>query len=68
MRIAARHSQSHAIIRRYDQDAEELVMTYSSRPGYIPLFPRTILEAGIGGQVAREKRTIVVDDIESPRV
>ena len=45
---------------------KNLVMTYSSRPGYIPLFPRTILEAGIGGQVAHEKRTIVVDDIDNP--
>jgi GAF domain-containing protein len=62
-RIAAEHSQSHAIIRRFDADTEELVMVYSSQPDYIPLYTRINLNTGIGGQVARERRTIVIDDI-----
>jgi GAF domain-containing protein len=66
VQIATEHSQSQAIIRRYDKDAQELVMIHSSQPDYAPLFPRQNLDVGPHGQVAREKHTIVIHDTNNP--
>lgn len=66
LRIAEEQSQSLVLIRRFNQDAQELELIRASQPQYKSLFLRRKLDVGINGQVARERRTIVVSDIENP--
>ena len=62
VQIAEEHSQSLVVIRRYDEDTQELVMVRASQPEYAPLYSRQKLDVGVNGQVARERRTIVIHD------
>ncbi len=66
LRIAEEQSQSLILIRRFNKDAQELELIRASQPQYKSLFLRRKLDVGINGQVARERRTIVVSDIENP--
>jgi GAF domain-containing protein len=66
VQIATEHSRSQVVIRRYDKDAQELVIIRSLQPQYCPLFSRQNLDFGINGQVARERRTIAVHDTNNP--
>jgi len=58
--------QCRAIIRRYHEDDQELEIVRVSH-GYSARHRRTGLLMGINGQVARERRTIVVDDVLKPQ-
>ncbi len=64
--IAEEQSQSLILIRRFNKDAQELELIRASQPEFQALFQRRKLDVGINGQVARERRTIVVSDIENP--
>ncbi len=66
LRIAEEQSQSLVLIRRFNKDAHELELIRASQPQFKSLFLRRKLDVGINGQVARERRTIVVSDIENP--
>jgi GAF domain-containing protein len=66
LRIAEEQSHSLILIRRFNKDAQELELIRASQPRYKSLFLRRKLDVGINGQVARERRTIVVPDIENP--
>lgn len=64
--IAKKRSQCLVVIRHYDKDAGRLELSGSSDPEYTPLHDPQNLDVGVNGQVARERRTIVIDDINSP--
>lgn len=66
LHIAEEQSQSLVVIRRFHKDAQELELIRASQPQYAALFRRTKLDVGINGQVAREHRTIVIDDVRNP--
>jgi GAF domain-containing protein len=66
LRIATKQSQSVVVIRRYDEEKQELEVVRASQPEYAALYRRTGLDMGINGQVARERRTIVVADVLHP--
>jgi GAF domain-containing protein len=66
LRIAEEQSQSLVLIRRFNKDAQELELIRASQPQFKALFLRRKLDVGINGQVARERRTLVVSDIENP--
>ncbi len=63
--IAARQSQSQAVIYRYDETNAEVVLKRSSPYRQAPLFDQIKLNEGLSGQVAREQRTIVVHDSDN---
>ncbi len=60
--IAERQSQSQVVIYRYSEMNAEMVLQYASHR-QSPLFERIKLYEGLNGQAARERRSIVVDDI-----
>ncbi|MFL5702789.1 MAG: GAF domain-containing protein [Ktedonobacteraceae bacterium] len=59
--IAARQSQSQVVIYRYDEIHAELSLQYAFHRE-APLFERIKIDEGLNGQVARERKTIVVHD------
>ncbi len=63
LRIAQQQSKSLVVIRHYDEANQELELIRASQPDYAALYRRTTLDVGINGQVAREKRTIVIPDV-----
>jgi GAF domain-containing protein len=65
VQIADRQSQSLAVIYRYDEENAEMVLKSASLNQQAPLFERLKLYEGLNGQVARERRTIVVHDINN---
>ena len=62
IQIADKQSQSQAVIYRYDETNAELVLKCASPHQNAPLFKRIQFNEGLNGQVARERRTIVVHD------
>ena len=65
VQFADEQSQSQAVIYSLDETNTELVLKYKSSDRYAPLFERIKLDEGISGQVARERRTIVVRDADN---
>ncbi len=65
VQIADEQSQSQAVIYSLDETNTELVLKYKSSDRDAPLFERIKLDEGISGQVARERRTIVVRDADN---
>jgi signal transduction histidine kinase len=65
VQIADRQSQSLAVIYRYDEENAEMVLKCASPNLQAPLFERIKLHEGLNGQVARERRTIVVHDVNN---
>ncbi|HKF38425.1 MAG TPA: GAF domain-containing protein, partial [Ktedonobacteraceae bacterium] len=66
LHLAEEHSQCKVVIRRYDDATQELVLMGTSEPGQFPLHRRTKLDEGVNGQVAQERRTIVIQDTYNP--
>jgi len=66
LQIAEDYSQSQVVIRRYDENNQELVMIRTSKSQYSSFFGRKNLDVGINGQVARERRTIVISNTNNP--
>ena len=66
MQIAVEHSQCEVVIRRYDDETQELVLMRASQPHYFQPHLRTKVDEGINGQVAQERRTIDVPDTQHP--
>jgi GAF domain-containing protein len=62
VQIADNQSQSQAVIYRYEEVNAELELKCASPSRNAPLFERIELNEGLNGQVARERRTIVVHD------
>ena len=60
--IANDQSQSQSVIYCYDEENASLVLNCASSYRNSPLFDRIELNEGLNGQVARERRTIVVHD------
>ncbi len=60
--IADNQSQSQAVIYRHDKANSELVLKCASPYRKAPLFESIKSNEGLNGQVARERRTIVIDD------
>jgi GAF domain-containing protein len=65
VQIADEQSQSQAVIYSLDETNTELMLKYKSSDRDAPLFERIKLDEGISGQVARERRTIVVRDADN---
>jgi GAF domain-containing protein len=65
VQIADEQSQSQAVIYSLDETNTELMLKYKSPDRDAPLFERIKLDEGISGQVARERRTIVVRDADN---
>lgn len=63
---AEQHSQSQVIIRRYDIDTDTLITESTRQRRDNPPLPRIARTQGINGQVLRERRTIVIHDINNP--
>jgi GAF domain-containing protein len=63
VQLAEMQSQSQVVIYRSDEENAELVLAYASHRRS-PLFERISMEEGLNGQVARERRRIVVHDID----
>lgn len=59
--LAALNS-AEVVIRRFEEATQELVVAYVVQRRANPPFPRIGIDHGINGQVARERRTIVVHD------
>jgi len=66
LHLAEEHSQCKVVIRRYDDETQELVLMGATEPGQFPLYRRTKLDEGVNGQVAQERRTIVIQDTHNP--
>lgn len=65
--IAEKYSQNQMIIRRYDPDVGELVLVRTAPWQQTPAVARIkATDQGVSPQVARERRTLVVSDIEHP--
>ena len=62
VQIADNQSQSQAVIYRYEELNAELLLKCASPGRNSPLFERIALNEGLNGQVARERRTMVVHD------
>ncbi len=62
VQIAEMQSQSQVLIYLYDETNTEVVLKCVSPNRQAPLFERIKLNEGLNGQVARERRTIVVHD------
>jgi len=61
--LAAMQSESQVVIYRNEEENAELVLAYASHRK-APLFERIKIEEGLNGQVARERRRIVVHDVD----
>ena len=66
LRIAEEHSPCQVVIRRYDDVTQELVLLRASLYQINPPFQHIKLDEGLNGQVARERRTIVIYDTQNP--
>ncbi len=67
LKIAEEYSNGQIVIRSYEGETHGLVIKRASYHEYAPPFPRMKLDEGINGQVARERRTIVIyDSARSP--
>jgi GAF domain-containing protein/anti-sigma regulatory factor (Ser/Thr protein kinase) len=66
LEIAEQQSQSQVVIRRYNEESQELELIFASQHQKSPLFSHMSLNEGLNGQVAREQRTIVVPDVAHP--
>ncbi|MFL5624112.1 MAG: sensor histidine kinase, partial [Ktedonobacteraceae bacterium] len=62
VQIAEKQSQSQAVIYLYDEMNEEVLLKCASPYREALLFDRIKLDEGLNGQVARERRTIVIHD------
>jgi GAF domain-containing protein len=62
VQLAEQQSQSQAVIYRYDETNEELILKCAYPHRNAPLFERIKSNEGLNGQVAREQRTIVIHD------
>ena len=65
VQIANQQSQSQVVIYRYDAVNGEMVLKCASPARHARLFQRIQLHEGLTGQVARERRTIVVHDADN---
>ncbi len=65
VQIADDQSRSQAVIYRYEEVNAELVLKCASPYRNAPLFERIELNEGLNGQVAQERRTIVVHDVNN---
>lgn len=65
VRLAQELSHSPVVIRRYDEKERALILAYTSWHRYSPPSLKLDISAGFNGKVARERRTIVVDDVDS---
>jgi len=65
LKIASTHNQSQAVIRRYHADSQELELV-RALPHEHSLFLHIKLDEGLNGQVARERKTIVVQNVNEP--
>lgn len=63
--IGERQSQSQAVIYRYDEMNAEVVLKCASPYRQALFFGRIKLDEGLSGQVARERRTIVLHDTDN---
>jgi GAF domain-containing protein len=62
LHIVEKYCDGPVVIRRYEEETQELVAIRSLNYQYSPPFPRIKLDEGINGQVARERRTNVIYD------
>jgi GAF domain-containing protein len=62
--LAMELSQSPVVLRRYDEETRELVLAASSLHRSFPPSLKLGVHDSFNGKVAREQRTLVVDDIE----
>lgn len=66
LRIAGKHCQGQVVIRRYDNETQELVVIRAAYPQQAPAaFERMSIKEGIHGQVARERRMISIHDMRN---
>jgi GAF domain-containing protein len=65
VQIADSQSESQVVIYRDDEVNAELVLKWSSPNRQAHLFERIHLNEGLNGQVSRERRTIVVHDVDN---
>jgi GAF domain-containing protein len=63
VQLAEMQSKSQVAIYRGDEELAALVLTYASHRR-APLFERISVKEGLNGQVARERRTLVVHDVD----
>ena len=66
LHIAEKYCSGQVVIRRYEEETQELVTMCVSHHQYFSPFPRMKLDEGINGQVARERRSIVIYDTNRP--
>ncbi|HLX56315.1 MAG TPA: GAF domain-containing protein [Ktedonobacteraceae bacterium] len=66
LNIAEKYCNGQIVIRRYEGTTQELIAIRASYHQYSPPFSRMKLDEGINGQVARERRTIVIHDTNRP--
>jgi GAF domain-containing protein len=64
VRLALELSQSPVALRRYDEETQELVLVANSPCRSFPPSLKLGVHDSFNGRVARERRTLVVDDIE----
>lgn len=64
LRLAQELSQSPVVIRRYNEASQELILAYTTWHRYSPPSHVLKLNQGFNGKVARERRTIVIDDVD----
>jgi GAF domain-containing protein len=65
VRLAQELSQSPVVIRRYNEEQSVLEVTYTSGFRYSPPTAIIGLDEGYNGRVAREHRTLVIEDINA---
>ncbi|HEU5226399.1 MAG TPA: GAF domain-containing protein, partial [Ktedonobacteraceae bacterium] len=65
VRLAQELSHSPVVIRRYDEKSKALMLAYTSWHRYSPPSLKLELSEGFNGKVARELRTIVIDDVDN---
>jgi len=66
LHITEKYCNGQVVIRRYEEETQELVAVGVLHHQYSPPFPRMKLDEGINGQVARERRTVVLYDTNKP--
>ncbi len=65
VRLAEELSQSPVVIRRYNEEQSVLEVTYASGFRHSPPTRIIGLDEGYNGRVAREHRTIVIEDVDA---
>jgi GAF domain-containing protein len=66
VQIAEEYFNSQVVVRRLDVQKGQLVRKAFARHDGIPPFPSMPLGRGLNGQVAQERRTILVPDADNP--